>query len=252
MQQIEQLPLRADLRADIEAWSQISPQSEQKRIGKLLGLAGKTILLRLPTLRFPQSFPLDLMHCVLQNTVPLIFARMGGTQNTDDATSAKKDRQLLRDLAIRRVVMEELPVGPPQHSARLDKKVWINIGLRQENARRFIPSQLGQGPRRIDTRHKGYKAMEWEAFLVRDGPSLLADVGTRFAPYLTNFLLLRKIYRQAVARELTCQQLSELRFDCKAFIRMFEELYFEGKLEQMNACRINGHALLHLGKLIVT
>ena len=39
----------------------------------LLGITRRTVLLDLPTLHFPRSFVIDLMHCILINIVPTLW-----------------------------------------------------------------------------------------------------------------------------------------------------------------------------------
>jgi hypothetical protein len=43
-----------------------------------LRITKETALLELPTLSFPESFPLDLMHCILLNVIPSIHDELGG------------------------------------------------------------------------------------------------------------------------------------------------------------------------------
>src|ERR1700688_3683726 len=117
-------------------------------------------------------------------------------------------------------------------------------------SRSTIPNLLGQAPRAIDTRHKSFKAMEWEAFLVRDGIALLCHLGPEFRPYLENFKLLRDIYVQAKSWQISATNLRDLESNCKAFVEGFESLYYKGEPSQMKVCKINGHSLLHLGILL--
>ena len=96
--------------------------------------------------------------------------------------------------------------------------------------------------------------MEWQEFLVCDDPALLSHLATtrdgddtEFTPFYLNFLLLRKIYVQASHWKVTPLDLEILRDDCVAFVRDWEKLYYNNEPERMTVCKINVHALLHLG-----
>ena len=87
---------------------------------------------------------------------------------------------------------------------------------------------------------------------MRDGPALLSHLGPEFRPYLTNFLLLRKMYLAAKSWQITPLDLTQLRANCKDFVRMWQELYYRDELARLKVCKINLHALLHLGTYPIT
>ena len=62
------LPLRKDLRAQIQ--DAIVAGEEWK---KKLGISRASILLQLPSIHYPRSFPLDMMHAVLQNITVMLW-----------------------------------------------------------------------------------------------------------------------------------------------------------------------------------
>lgn len=78
--EIEQLDLRGDIRNDIKEQSRIQAVGLSDYIGTALGFTKRSILLNLPTFVFPDSFPLDPIHCFLQNLIPEIYRRFGGTK----------------------------------------------------------------------------------------------------------------------------------------------------------------------------
>jgi hypothetical protein len=252
---ISNLPLRTHMRQIIHLFAGITDPVLQAAKGKDLGIVRASILLRLPTLRFPESFPLDIMHSILQNVTPMIHTLMGGRKKIEDTRESLSKRQyrkrLEKDLGLEAIALldereVESDLITPLDCLITDRQ-WSEIGGWQDQSRKTIPTLMGQAPRPIHTRYRGYKAMEWEAFLVRDGIPLMSHLGAAFRPYLMNFHLLREIYLTAISRELTTEDLRVLRRNCINWVREFESLYYSNNLERMKYCKINGHSLLHLG-----
>lgn len=240
---------RNDLRGFIARWDAMPDPVLRREAGTQYGLVKPSILLQLKSLDFPKSFPLDLMHCVLQNLTPQIHTLLGGRQKTEKA-DANAEIKLRKMFAREHNLDEGAIAAPPQLTALdgyLTTKEWDQIGATQRESRRTIPTSLGQAPRPINVHFNGYKAMEWEAWLVRDGPVLLSNLEPVFNPFLENFLLLRKIYLQSKNWKITPTDVNEIRADCRTFVRTFEELYYRNEPARLKQCKINGHALLHLG-----
>lgn len=251
---VDSLPARKNLRQVLTSFGTITNKALREAKGKELGLTRASILLELQSLRFPESFPLDLMHCLHLNISPMLHTLMGGRKSADDPSSKsalrKYQKRVAKDFgeAAAAALVESEAFLPPQDCV-ISVKNWREIGAWQESSRKTIPSLLGQGPRPIDTRVKGYKAAEWEAWLVRDGLTLMAHMGPAFLPYLQNFSRLRDIYLLATARTITPQQLHTLRCQCYTWVTEFEDLYHGGDFDRLSVCKINAHSLLHLGKL---
>ena len=253
---LHNLSPRQNLRKVFSLWEALADPKRKKEMSQELGLVKSSILMELPTLHFPRSFPLDLMHCVLQNIMPELFRLWGGKRSREDKKARSNEREYRKRLQRDFGNTIELPAQPdltPQPYELSDKK-WQEIGKWQTASRRTIPTNLGQAPRPIDKNYGGYKAMEWQEFLVRDGPALLSHLATtrdgddtEFTPFYLNFLLLRKIYVQASHWKVTPLDLEILQDDCVAFVRDWEKLYYNNEPERMTVCKINVHALLHLG-----
>ncbi|KAI0997849.1 hypothetical protein K3495_g10340 [Podosphaera aphanis] len=60
------LPLHQNLRLNIE---QCTTPHVDPRVAAEFGINRASILLKIPTLHFPRSFPIDTMHCILLNIV---------------------------------------------------------------------------------------------------------------------------------------------------------------------------------------
>jgi hypothetical protein len=200
---IQEPDLRTDVRVIVELWNEIDDANNKQNKGKFLGITHRSILLDLETHDFPQSFPLDLMHCVLQNLLPQIHALWGGTKQSEAEAAAKEDREFKARLRQLNIEIDEQPLQEqsPILPCVLPPKEWSVIAKYMVESASTIPQLLGKAPRAIDTRHKSFKAMEWEALLVRDGPSLFHHLGPEFKPYLQNFILLRDIFARKVVED---------------------------------------------------
>lgn len=251
-EELDNLTLRAHLREIIQLFDTVSHSAYGQELSTNTGIVKATILLQLPTLSFPQSFPLDLMHCVLQNLTPLIHREMGGQKQTNlkaKLAETKYRKRVQQDFNIpTNTVFLRGHLIPPLPCI-IPEREWANIGQcgRSNLVDLYL---LGQGPRPINTRYGGYKAMEWEAFLVRDSLALLShycDINNEFKPYLVNFKLLRTVCLQAKSWHISRSSIAELKLNCKEFVRTFEELYYRQETERLEVCRINNHSILHLG-----
>jgi len=197
------------------------------------------------------------MHCVLLNILPEYHRLLGGTKAAEDTETKqqhKKNRKVILE-----TLGEEAAVAfdangskTPSFSYIISQKQWKDIGQWQERSRPLIPALLGQAPRPINTRFAGYKAMEWEAFLIRDGMALLSNLGNNFRPYLMNFRLLRRIYLTATSWRISPREMVELKENCIRFVRDYESLFYDGNPAKMKHCKINQHSLLYLGKMEVS
>ena len=103
---IENLPLRTDLRKQIE-YSEIAGDEWMKKFG----ISRSSILLQLPSVHFPRSFPLDLMHSVLQNTTELLWKLWTGNLNLLDSCTPPAGG--VPDYVLPKTVLEEVSDPTP-------------------------------------------------------------------------------------------------------------------------------------------
>jgi hypothetical protein len=90
------------------------------------GINRASILLELRSLHFPRSFPVDLMHCILQNITETLFKLWN------------------------RIKLEFEQNADPVKGRHLSKDALKAISESLADARRDIPTYLGHAPRRID------------------------------------------------------------------------------------------------------
>jgi hypothetical protein len=235
---------KRNLRILIDRWQAEQDPLEKELLSSEFGIKRASILLKLSSLHFPRSFPMDLMHCVLTNITRNFYKNLwGGKAYSDTLKTAKKhagdDSNTPPQLAI-----------PPIYG--ISARQWLELSDLLEDARATVPSQHGQAPRRLDKYWKGYKAMEWEAFLIRDGPILLLSLGAEFTPFYDNFMMLRRLYLLARCRKLNLANIEEIYRTAIAFVKGFEDLYYKQRPERISVCLINYHSLLHLGTYSLT
>src|SRR6195952_2797810 len=250
------LPRRFHLRKDITDWDKIRGYGFGQRRQELatqLGITRKSALLELESLHWPRSFPLDLMHCVLLNIVPDLYDLWGGKRFVEDAGNLTSKHQNAAPAATSTEPATQQPSAPaapppptPEPYLLSDPKIWQYISDCQENSRARIPRVMGQGARRLDRYSGGYKAKEWEAWLVRDSTILLYHL-TEWRPYLRNLNLLSNIYQVARQQEITSVELTQLRKNCSIWVTQFQDLYYRDEAARLKVCKINIHSILHLG-----
>lgn len=246
------LPKRENLRVMLDLWREIEAIGRKKDIGTRVGIKRWSILNELPSIHQPRSYALDLMHNVLSNITPQLYALWTGSRfDSDDMRQLKTKAKLqarkdAQSASQQRAQPTSLPLQQPAAYVIPDKE-WISISHSIEQSRSTIPQSLGQGGRSIANHSKGFKAMEWEAFLLHYAIPML-EHHTEFHPYLKNFLLLKEIYIVARSWKISHLQLDQLRSQCKQFVKSFELLYIQGDENRMKVCGINIHSLLHLGR----
>jgi hypothetical protein len=185
------------------------------------GINRASILTELRSLHFSRSFPIDIMHCILLNITETLFTlwnrtKLSSVQNTQ---STGGDCYLSKD--------------------SIDA-----ISKSLANARSDIPAGLCRAPRRIDNHYKGYKATEWEAWLIHYGiPLLDQHLGD---DYVNNFRQLNRIYSLATQYTIQQSELLDLKRLTVDFIQSYERLYYRREPGRLPVCSVNIHYLLHL------
>ena len=218
---LEDLPLRHSVRKTIRD----VVLSRSKEVERDWGITRASILLKLRSVNFPRSFPIDIMHCVLQNITPTIFKLWNGTKLLDCNNSDTS-----------------LP------SYQLSKNALEMIGQQLAGARGSIPSYLGHAPRRIDLYYRGFKAAEWKAWLTMYALPLITDkLDER---YVQNFRDLSQLYVLATRHQLNHDQVAEVGSLAQNFVNLFEKNYYRGEEDRLPVCSVNNHYLLHLSQHI--
>lgn len=187
------------------------------------GLCKQTILSGLQEgLGIPNIFPLDIMHLINLNDPDLFLGLWRGT----------------------------LKVYPPDQLELWDWRVlvgevWQAHGKTVALATPFIPSSFGCAPRNpAEKINSGYKAWEFQIYLLGLGPALLRHIlpkkyWVNFCKYVSGVCLLQ----QWVISPNDLQQGHRL---LCSFVKEFEELYYQRREERIHFIRQSIHLLTHI------
>lgn len=213
----------------LDEWHQIEAIGKKNDMSTRTGIRRWSILNELLSIHMPRSYATDLMHNVLCNLVPNITNMLLGRSTKDGKKTTNTSTSSV--------------VVPP--TCQIQKRDLTAIGNSQERARATIPASLGQAPRRIDNYLAGYKAMEVQAWLIRDAIPLL-EHHVNLHPYLENLMLLKQIYCVARSWHISRAELKQLKLNCYRFVQSYQELYYDGEPDRMHVMGINVHYILHL------
>ena len=101
----------------------------------ILGIKGKSILFELTSIKFPKSFPIDIMHLFFENIASQMFKLWSSRFFKDD----------------------DLNTTP----FTISRSSWNTIGVLMQNNKKMIPLAFGRPSRNIFKHNAGYKAEEW-------------------------------------------------------------------------------------------
>ena len=207
---------------DIRRIIKLIAESGDPEYEKRFGIVRPSILLELRSLHFTLSFPVDIMHCILQNITEMLFKLWNRTKLQFEQNL--KDSELTN-----------------RHLQSIDLNT---ISSAIADSRRDMPAYLCRTPRRIDNHYKGYKAAEWEAWLQYFGVPLLDQhLGDE---YVMNFGLLSRIYSLATRYSFSESKLPEFEALVIKFVKDYERLYYQNEPRRLSVCTVNVHYLLHL------
>ena len=189
------LPLRTHEghQAHLDEINQGATVQIRQQLATHYGINGNSLLLSLPLISFPDSFPYDIMHLFFPNICPMLRDHWTGTGKYKDCA----------------------PVDPGYHLA---SDIWEQIGRETAEAYKTIPSQfVGALP---DITKTKYKAEFWSFWFVHLGPILLRN---RFPnnKYYQHYLLLVKIIKTCLQFTVTYDKLEELHEDVIKWVEQY-------------------------------
>lgn len=140
---------------------------------KKTGINGSTVFTILPSMIPPQCFPLDIMHLIILNIFRRMFLLWSGNffrKSTDENKSFTAEFEL-------------------------SGADWAKIGEETERNRSSLPLSFGFPCRDINKHWKGYKAEEWQNWMLRLSIPLLTDFLPQkyLKPWITFILALKKL-----------------------------------------------------------
>ena len=178
------------------------------------GINRRSILLDIPTIHFPRSFPIDTMHSVNHN-IPKHFM----------------------------MLWKGLKFPQQDKEWELSKSHWhaINTGLAK--SRMHVPIHIATAPRTTNT-FRNWTADEFRSFFTTYGAPALATNLTQ--AYGANFLRYQQIMTMVGWRHFLQEDVCEMEALCRDFVQDFESIYYQGSQRQLKVCTIQIHYLLHI------
>ena len=218
---VRNLPFRQNMGSFIDTWTPSPHDSDAEK-----GITRRSLLRKIPSLYWPDSFPVDTMHCIAHNLTQDVFRLLWG------AKWAKLH-----------------PTDPsPPYCVRPIDKVRISEALR--DARRTVPASVAPPPREIQMDDiKRLKTAEWKAFLLVYGPAILQ--GAIPTAYWKNFCDLSHLYSLLLHPTVRPTHVNDIRDTAERFVKQHEKLYYTDFREvdtfpRIQVCTLQRHSLLHL------
>ena len=183
-----------EMMADAKRVDEARNQTAANQIAKETGIKGTPILSTLDSVAFPQSFPLEIMHVIMENTIPGLVSLW-----TTDYKG----------------------LGEGRESYRIDSNTWKAIGAEGSAAGSTIPSVYS--PRIPDVSKKGsyLSADMWSFWTLYIAPVLLQG---RFKKpeYYTHFVDLAYLLRLCLQFEISEAEVGELRVGFKKWVEDYQ------------------------------
>jgi hypothetical protein len=188
---------------------------------KETGIKSSSILFRIPSIRFPYSFPIDVMHLIYLGLTRDLVMLLNGSY----FAAAGKARD----------------TSPPY---ALPEKLWREIGQEMGNAR--IPTCYGRQTRNIDKYMKSFKSEECATFLHN---IMLHLLNGRVSPEVYT-MLVRLVLAISLAITFTVGDIDEIRVLLKDFALDFYRIFYAKKYENLRVCKYTIHSVLHIADCV--
>lgn len=186
------------------------------------GVTGISIFTELKSFRLPAAFPIDFMYLVFEDIMYRHWsAAFWGNSSQVDPYVISTDR-------------------------------WKSVGEIMSQCRRSMPSSFGRPPRDITKYVNGWKAEEWQNWIILYSMPLVSIAPSSFAEYLHGWALLLRAVQICVQPTMTGAQVQEVRRHLVSFVRHYEKVYYKKKLERsrLSVCTSIVHYLLHVADSI--
>lgn len=178
-------------------------------------------------LAIPGCFPTDLMHLVSLNMTQLLLKLFRGTMKCD-----KKDNKQTWVWAV------------------LQKDTWRYHGELVASAASYLPGSFDKAPRNpAEKVSSNYKAQEYLTYIYGLCPGLLYNILPE--DYWKCFCKLVVAIRIFYQRSISADQVRRAYILIMDFIKQFEKLFYQKKIERIHFCNPCVHGLVHLGPEVI-
>lgn len=214
------LPLWTDGDFRLEAATVVD--EDNVKIGKLSGINYLSIFAELPTIQFPRSFPIDVMHLVYEGLAQQMVSHWRGDFFTGAAAAAGA------------------------LDCVMPSKVWKQIGEELSSCRVEFPTAFGRAPRDL-TKYK-YKASEWMNWVSILSPIYLKDrLPDKYYDPWMGYVEAANLMRKWV---LTREEIDRVELLIAEFVEHYEADYYCYDPRRLSACRATIHYQLHIAQCI--
>ncbi|KAJ7206884.1 hypothetical protein GGX14DRAFT_535429 [Mycena pura] len=129
----------------------------------------------------------------------------------------------------------------------LGKAVWEGIASKTSIAGDTIPSAYGSRVPNIAKDRPNVSAEMWSFWTLYLGPVLLRR-RFKHVKYYRHFIQLVRLLNICMQFEITDDEIEEVRTGFIAWVRTYEDIYFQNDVERMSTCPLTIHALLHIAQ----
>ncbi|KEP45465.1 transposase family Tnp2 protein, partial [Rhizoctonia solani 123E] len=213
----DNLPLRTSRRIawQLEQMDNARNKRQYNDLARDFGLAGHSILDRIPSISRPDSYPHEFLHLFLLNHGPELVSLWAGTYQLGD-----NDEYVL--------IADD----------------WTTIGLETVEASKTLPALFIRPLPNIATCWRLYCGESWCFWLVYIGPIVLR--GRLPKKYYDHYMELVNILKCLLSLSNTTARIGQLRHEIIHYVETFEELYYQYKYDRISVCKLTLHALLHV------
>jgi len=212
------LPLRTDheyRRAAATLTLQFNPVNSET----IYGIRHVSQLLRLRSINFPRSFPVDVMHLIFENVIQTLHKIWSSKFFSDDSG---------------------------ENEIVISEAVWKRLGGDMDSSRKLIPASYGRAPRSIHKYSGSWKAEEWCSFLLYYSPVLLLNALPM--DLYKHYMKLVLAIEIAIHYEISHRDIEKVKRLLSQFVTDYERLYYRYERKRLCLCLPTTHLLLHLGE----
>jgi Transposase family tnp2 len=182
----------------------------------VLGVKGVSPFAHLPTIKFPDSVPFDIMHLVFLNFVRDLCALFNGTYFKNPILN--------------------------KHPSSLSPNEWTSLGVDMSHIE--SPTSWGRPPRDISKYIASFKAEDFNNFLLY---YLLPLIHRRVPP--TTFTALRRwilFVTTATSIEIRYTEMDLIDSQLRLFMDWFHDTFYQRDHERLPICKYTEHCIMHI------
>ncbi|KZT31289.1 hypothetical protein SISSUDRAFT_995313 [Sistotremastrum suecicum HHB10207 ss-3] len=126
-----------------------------------------------------------------------------------------------------------------------DAKVWSDHGQKVADITSYLPGSFDRPPRNpAEKANSGYKAWEWLLYFFGAGPCLYTNVLPE--KFYKHFALGVSAYKAIMQNKISVESLTAIEEKFLLWVKMFEGIYYKGRVSRLHFCRACMHTPIHL------